>query len=160
MAGTRTGELRRLAGAGVRGLIAFRPGGLSCPLHGQTEFAIEGSGYYRCKRCRAEGVARRRRKLKAILVAEAGGKCRICGYDGYIGALEFHHVEPDEKRLAISGYGVTLSLEALRSEARKCVLLCSNCHAEVENGAASLPDKVPRGVGSIRVDGSRSANTP
>jgi hypothetical protein len=27
----------------------------------------------------------------------------------------------------------------LRADARKCVLLCSNCHAEVEDGSLVLP---------------------
>jgi hypothetical protein len=27
----------------------------------------------------------------------------------------------------------------LRAEASKCVLLCSNCHAEVEAGIAAVP---------------------
>jgi ferredoxin len=27
----------------------------------------------------------------------------------------------------------------LRDEAQKCVLLCSNCHAEVEDGMAAVP---------------------
>ena len=86
-----------------------------------------------------ESVANRRRKVKAILVAEAGGRCAICGYDRYIGALEFHHVNPDSKRMTISWNGVTRSLDVVRAEAAKCVLLCSNCHAEVEGGAATLP---------------------
>jgi hypothetical protein len=29
----------------------------------------------------------------------------------------------------------------MREEAAKCVLLCANCHAEVEGGAASLPER-------------------
>jgi len=113
----------------------------ACEQHGETEFILEGRGYYRCKRCRAEGVVRHRRKLKAILVHEAGGRCVVCGYDRHPRALEFHHLQPNDKRLALSANGVTLSLEALRAEARKCVLLCSNCHAEVEDGVVSLPVK-------------------
>jgi transposase len=112
---------------------------MTCRRHGETDFVIEGRGYYRCKRCRSESVAKHRRKLKLILVQEAGGSCVICGYDRYVGALEFHHVDPAAKRLQISWNGVTQSLEVLRAEARKCVLLCSNCHAEVEGGATTLP---------------------
>jgi transposase len=112
---------------------------LQCARHGETEFILEGSGYHRCKRCRVESIARHRRKLKETLVLEAGGRCCICGYDHHVAALQFHHVRPSEKRFHVSGGGVTLSLEALRAEARKCVLLCANCHAEVENGAAILP---------------------
>jgi hypothetical protein len=33
---------------------------------------------------------------------------------------------------------VTRSLADAREEAKKCVLLCSNCHAEVEAGVRSL----------------------
>jgi hypothetical protein len=66
----------------------------------------------------------------------------VCGYDRYIGALEFHHVDPDDKRLSLGGGGVTLAIEVLRDEAQKCVLLCSNCHAEVEGGVTMLPARV------------------
>jgi hypothetical protein len=33
---------------------------------------------------------------------------------------------------------VARSLERCREEARKCVLLCANCHAEVEGGIATV----------------------
>ncbi len=77
--------------------------------------------------------------MKTILVQEAGGACRICGYQSNMRALHFHHVEPAEKRLELNAKGISLSLETLRAEAQKCVLLCSNCHAEVEDGMASIP---------------------
>ena len=109
------------------------------PKHGETEFVLEGRGYYRCKRCRIDAVTQRRRKVKAILVADAGGGCAVCGYDRHLRALEFHHLDPLEKRLEINAKGVALALDTLRAEARKCVLLCSNCHAEIEAGAATVP---------------------
>jgi hypothetical protein len=111
----------------------------TCRHHGESVFVAERAGYFRCRRCRAERVARRRRKVKAILAGEAGGACRICGYARYIGALQFHHVDPSEKRLGLATGGVALSIDALRAEASKCVLLCSNCHAEVEAGVTRLP---------------------
>jgi transposase len=114
----------------------------ACPAHGVTAFAVEGRGYYRCKRCRAERVSNWRRKLKEMLVEEAGGRCCICGYNRYLGALQFHHIDPDNKVLTISRNGVTQSIRALRREARKCALLCSNCHAEVEGGLVALPARV------------------
>ncbi|MEA2369443.1 MAG: hypothetical protein QOH38_2161 [Thermoleophilaceae bacterium] len=110
-----------------------------CGTHGTTTFVLEGRGYYRCCRCRMERVAERRRKVKRILVEEAGGACAICSFDGHPAALEFHHLKPSEKSFELSLRGVTRSIEALREEARKCVLLCSNCHALVEVGALSLP---------------------
>jgi transposase len=111
---------------------------MTCPHHGETEFFLERRGYYRCKRCRSDAVARRRRKMKATLVADAGGRCRLCGYDRCQAALEFHHVDPSEKRMPLSADGVAYALRTLREEASKCVLLCANCHAEVENGAATV----------------------
>jgi hypothetical protein len=136
-AGTRRiGDQRAAKEAGVAAI------NLTCVRHGETDFVLEGCGYYRCKLCRAEKVSRRRREVKAVLVAEAGGRCSVCGYDRYVGALEFHHLDPAKKRLEVSGGGVTRSLDAARAEARKCVLLCSNCHVEVENGVTNLPDTV------------------
>jgi transposase len=111
---------------------------LMCPHHGLTDFWLEGRGYHRCLRCRGEAVARRRRKVKAVLVEELGGRCRICGYDRCVGALHFHHVDPATKAFTVSHQGATLALERMREEVRKCVLLCANCHAEVEAGIAKL----------------------
>lgn len=112
---------------------------LDCQIHGATEFVQRPDGSMRCKRCRSEAVSRRRRKVKAILIAEAGGVCILCGYSRSVRALEFHHLDPGEKRFGLSAQGLARSLEAMRIEARKCVLLCSNCHAEVEDGLVSVP---------------------
>jgi hypothetical protein len=66
-----------------------------CPRHGWTDYVRSGGrGFYRCPRCSMERVAARRRRIMDILVAEAGGRCRVCGYDIYIGALQFHHQDP------------------------------------------------------------------
>jgi len=61
------------------------------------------------------------------------------GYDRYIGALHFHHLDPAQKEFGISRRGFTRSIQKMREEAAKCVLLCSNCHPEVEGGIATLP---------------------
>ena len=81
----------------------------------------------------------RRRRVKRILVAEHGGSCRLCGYSRSTVALQFHHVDPITKSFALSTQGVARSLEKAREEARKCVLVCANCHAEVEAGLATIP---------------------
>jgi excisionase family DNA binding protein len=107
---------------------------MTCARHGETLFWPEARGIHRCLRCRSEAVARRRRKLKAILVADAGGRCSLCGYDRYIGALQFHHRDGHTKEFGLADRGLTRSLEAVREEARKCILLCANCHSEVEAG--------------------------
>ena len=80
----------------------------------------------------------RRRKVKQMLVIESGGRCRICGYDRYSGALEFHHLDSATKSFGLSVRGLTPSIATLRTEVQKCILLCSNCHAEVEGGISSI----------------------
>ena len=77
--------------------------------------------------------------MKRILVEEAGGACAICGYDRYVGALQFHHLDRTQKRFHLGLKGLGRALDNVREEARKCVLLCANCHAEVEGGVASVP---------------------
>jgi hypothetical protein len=78
--------------------------------------------------------------VKETLVAEAGGACQMCGYDKYVGALHFHHLDPHTKRFAVSRAGATRALQTMREEAQKCVLLCANCHAEVEAGLVLLAE--------------------
>jgi transposase len=115
---------------------------LVCRRHGKTTFVIDTTGAYRCRRCRVESVTRRRRRVKEMLVADAGGCCVLCGYDRCLGALHFHHLDPAQKRLSVAYGGVTLAIEALRAEVQKCVLLCSNCHAEVEGGVTKLAGRL------------------
>jgi transposase len=131
--GLSTHRARREMRHGVRGTDPSRLQ-LNCFRHGLTDFGLDTRGIYRCLRCRSEAVSRRRRRLKEILVAEAGGRCTICGYDRNIGALHFHHRDPATKRFGVGDRGLTRSLAAVRAEAAKCVLLCANCHSEVEAG--------------------------
>jgi transposase len=112
-----------------------------CPQHGSTAFVVYKDGRSRCKECAKEAVVRRRRRVKLTLIEEAGGECLLCGYDKFPGALEFHHLDPELKEFAISRRGITRGIAEVREEARKCALLCANCHAEVEGGVAELPIK-------------------
>jgi 5-methylcytosine-specific restriction endonuclease McrA len=115
-----------------------------CQRHGVTVHVLAARGRrYRCKRCRAEAVSARRRRVKLALVAEAGGACCLCGYDRYPGALQFHHINPAEKSFAIADRGLARSIDRARAEARKCVLVCANCHAELEAGLATIPHSAP-----------------
>ena len=109
-----------------------------CPDHGETIFVIENSGRARCRRCRMERVAVWRRRAKRRLITAAGGRCLLCGYDRCMAALQFHHLDPARKSFALSSNGVTRSLAELREEAAKCIVLCANCHAEVEVGYSTI----------------------
>lgn len=103
-----------------------------CKHHGDTEFILEGRGYFRCRKCRSNNVQVRRTRVRRILVDEAGGECTKCGYNKCIAALQFHHTDPSTKSYALSCNGLTKGIDTLRQEAKKCILLCANCHAETE----------------------------
>lgn len=125
-----------------------------CRKHGLTRFVSLGSSTrLRCAKCQSEAVARRRRKVKEILVAEAGGRCICCGYSKHVVAMHFHHLDPSTKSFGLGVRGITRSIERLREEASKCVLLCANCHAEVEAGLTKLPVKFRESI-AIRSDTS------
>jgi hypothetical protein len=109
-----------------------------CRRHGATVFHRYGDRAYRCKRCVGEAVTRRHRRVKQLLVDEFGGACFVCGYARCVGNLHFHHVDPASKSFGIQ-MGMGKSLAAYRREAAKCVLVCANCHGEIEAGLIPSP---------------------
>lgn len=119
-----------------RTLICMEYVQLECSKHGLKPHAKRTGrkNSFRCLKCTSEHVSKHRKSKKALLVKEAGGKCVACGYNKYIGALEFHHRDPKTKSFGISSKGQTYSLVRMRAEIAKCDLLCANCHAERENG--------------------------
>ena len=74
-----------------------------------------------------------RRNRKVNLVHICGDKCCICGYNKSIAALEFHHINPADKEYSISSKGTCRNIRTDIAEIKKCILLCANCHREVEN---------------------------
>ncbi len=76
--------------------------------------------------------------MRRSLIEEAGGRCALCGYDRCIISLAFHHVDASTKLFPLT-VASGKSLAAYRAEASKCVLLCSNCHGEVEAGLVASP---------------------
>jgi hypothetical protein len=112
-----------------------------CAVHGFTIHHAYKDGEkrrYRCKRCVGEAVTRRHRALKRRLVEEFGGGCAVCGYSRCLGNLHFHHVDPSTKSFEVQ-MGLGKSIAAYREEARKCALVCANCHGEIEAGLIPSP---------------------
>ncbi len=94
-------------------------------------------------KCRSEAVTARRRAVKMALVAERRAEAARCAATpASLAALQFHHIDRATKQFHIAHRGVARSMAAARAEAAKCVLLCANCHAEVEGGVATLPATV------------------
>ena len=81
----------------------------------------------------------RGRKRKLDLVSQFGGKCTKCGYDRNFAALEFHHVDPKTKLFQLDLRSLSnRKWSAVLEEGSKCILLCSNCHAELHNPSCLL----------------------
>jgi len=85
-----------------------------------------------------KAVAKRRKKLKLFALEYKGGKCQICHYDRCHRALELHHLDAKQKEFGIAYRGYTRSWDKVKVELDKCVLVCANCHREIEAGMISL----------------------
>ena len=92
-----------------------------------------------------EGTRRRRRRNRRLsmdrLKNDNGGACKICGYNKCLNALDFHHLDPKTKDKTYSGMSSILfncSMKKAREEAKKCILICSNCHREVHAGVTVI----------------------
>jgi hypothetical protein len=114
---------------------------------------------WKCKRCVGEAVTRRLQKVKRILVQEAGGACAVCGYARCVVNLHFHHVDPAAKAFALS-VATGKSLAALQEEAKKCVLVCANCHGEIETGLIPSPAAGTRYAGPLPQSSHAGSSKP
>ncbi len=99
-----------------------------------SEFYIrrgkEGGSVY-CILCSNLESSERARRFKEKCVIYKGGKCEICEYNKYIGALQFHHLNPKEKDFALSSVKSHSFNETIKKELDKCKLVCANCHSEI-----------------------------
>ena len=78
-----------------------------------------------CGTCRRRDD-RHKQRTKAIYCC--GGKCIVCGYNFSEYALDFHHLKHEKKLFNLSSKWARPWGE-IENELKKCVLLCSNCHA-------------------------------
>lgn len=117
-----------------------------CKTHSKTTFAFytySGGSIRRwsCLKCSNERSVKRHRDKKQRAVKVLGGKCAICDYNSYTGALEFHHIDPKTKIFSLYSGNLGRPWTQVLAEIEKCALLCSNCHKEVHAGVALLPDR-------------------
>jgi len=79
---------------------------------------------FECNNCVSN---RRRLENKKRAVQYLGGKCIKCGFNSHLAALEFHHLNPNEKDFTL-GNRLNRKWDKVQKELDKCILLCSNCH--------------------------------
>lgn len=91
--------------------------------------------------CASCTVKNWRKKKKQEIVDKCGGKCCVCGYNKCNNALDFHHLDPNNKSNGIS-YLISSNTEKLDDELKKCILLCKNCHAEIHAGLIDVERRI------------------
>jgi len=77
------------------------------------------------------------RERKLFLMSLKESVCKDCGlkYNGMNGSVfHFHHINPENKEMAIGSNLNNITLDTLIREVEKCELLCSNCHAIKHQG--------------------------
>lgn len=57
--------------------------------------------------------------------------CQICGYNKCPDALEFHHLNKEDKKIIGGTNTYNHKYKDIMKEIKKCILLCSNCHKEL-----------------------------
>jgi hypothetical protein len=99
-----------------------------------------------------------------------GGKCAKCGFSD-IRALDWHHLDPDEKVNSISEMiRDRVSMDKLQVELDKCELICANCHRieeqrlgnwtknKIVEGGMSIHEAVQTGSGTAITKRSGSSS--
>jgi len=81
----------------------------------------------RCKRCFNDACMLRWKTIKIKAIEYKGKTCIDCKHSFHPVAIDFHHLNPEEKdydwtKLRLHPW------DEIVKELDKCVLLCSNCH--------------------------------
>jgi hypothetical protein len=115
-----------------------------CQSCGRKYFYDRKKGH-KTTECNSCATNKKRFYLKPKMIEYKGGKCKNCGYNKCIQALDFHHRDPQEKDFNLGGKHC-YSWKRLKKELDKCDLLCSNCHREehAKNYTYSLTGKALR----------------
>lgn len=103
----------------------------------RKDLSRRGGRTARCKECltaQRPGVA----WLRSF--KETHG-CEVCGETTPC-CLDFHHLDPQEKERTISEFARVATVEQLKQEIEKCVVLCSNCHRKVHAGLIGASGKL------------------
>ena len=91
-----------------------------------------------CYDCMPEGHQLLRSEFLDLVRKQRGGKCERCGYNTYLGALDFHHIDPSQKEITIGDRD--FRLKDCIEETKKCILICSNCHRELHANLWNIED--------------------
>lgn len=71
-----------------------------------------------------------KRKREEVSQYKINIGCQICGYKKCSDALDFHHSDSKNKIIDVNRLRER-NWEDFLSEAKKCIVVCRNCHAEI-----------------------------
>ena len=80
-----------------------------------------------------QDVVNFRRRVKIALVKSFGDKCQVCGNCYPQSVYDFHHLNPAEKEFGVGSQNTTRSKADTAREAKKCIMVCANCHRLIEH---------------------------
>ena len=86
-----------------------------------------------------ETLQKSRNRRKEEMVYVMGDCCQLCGYNKCIKALEFHHINPEEKDINFNK-AETKSWLVTYEELKKCILVCANCYRGIHAGILNIPN--------------------
>ena len=86
----------------------------------------------------SKAVMRTQKRKKLHAIDFFGGKCQICGYNKCVEALEFHHIDSEDKKYSPSYVILHWSWARAKPELEKCLLVCANCHREIHSKEINL----------------------
>lgn len=90
------------------------------------------------KKNKSKIYKRRQEKIDFINNFKSNKGCILCGWNKFSEGLDLHHIRDKEFGLAQSING--RSLQKIREELNKCVVVCATCHRGIHAEILSLPD--------------------
>ena len=94
------------------------------------------------KRQKMRGFERKKEFVNLL-----GGKCSKCGYNKNLAALDFHHLDPEQKESPLNfAFLMKMRYEKCLLEINKCIILCANCHREHHNSHYNDWNGTPAGI--------------
>ena len=105
-----------------------------------------GSFYKKCKSCYwSEEKVRRAENTRKVQEMKVEAGCRVCGYNKSPYALQFNHINPEDKTRIKSNprtaYHARWKMSRILEELSKCEVLCANCHAEHTHNSGAYWDE-------------------
>ena len=114
--------LRYRRGSKMEPLIRRQEKGRQCKIDGCNK------KHYGNDLCVSHWRTWNHQSIKKKLIEIMGGKCRACGGVFHPASFDFHHLDPKQKDFSVTNGFNNKSFDDINEEAKKCILLCANCH--------------------------------